>query len=164
VNAVVVYDTWYGNTEQIARAVAVRLGSPRLVKVSPAGALDLAGCDLLVIGSPTHGGGMSVGMRQAVPRMEAKALERLRLAVFDTRFHEDISHTGSAAVKIAQQLVKKGARLVVPPESFFVKGLNGPLEEGELARAPDWAARVADVVRVEQPMTRAARPRKARGE
>ncbi len=143
-NAVVVYDSWYGNTEQIARAIAALLGPARVLNSRAFGAVDLAGCDLLVLGSPTHAGGMSVGMRTVIPRLTDDTLHDLAVAAFDTRFHQDIEHTGSAAAKIAELLEQKGARLVVSPESFFVGGLTGPLEGDEIGRAKTWALRIRD--------------------
>jgi hypothetical protein len=46
---------------------------------------------------------------------------------------------GYAAGRMAESLKKKGVSLVVPPEGFFVKDREGPLKEGELERAADWA-------------------------
>lgn len=43
--------------------------------------------------------------------------------------------TGSAAEVLHKTLKAKGARLLVPPESFFVKGKQGPLQNRELNRA-----------------------------
>ncbi len=51
--------------------------------------------------------------------------------------------SGSAARGIASQLGKKGAQLVVEPESFFVGGKEGPLLEGEIVRATAWARQLA---------------------
>src|SRR5690348_14874906 len=59
--------------------------------------------------------------------------------------------TGSAAARIASHLKKAGARLVVPPESFFMERDVPPqgekrrhemegLEPGEEGRATEWAA------------------------
>lgn len=138
-NAIVVYDSWYGNTEEIARAIAGELGPARLVKQRAFGAADLAGYDLLIVGSPTHAGGMSVGMRAVMPHLAEAAIRGLAVAAFDTRFHQDIEHTGSAAMKVAELLEQKGARLIAPPESFFVGGLTGPLEGDEIGRAKAWA-------------------------
>ena len=143
-NAVVVYDSWYGNTEQVARAIAEQLGPARLLKGRAFGAFDTAGCDLLVVGSPTHAGGMSVGMRAIVPRIAQEAVRGVAVAAFDTRFHENIEHTGSAAVTIAEYLEQKGACIVAPPESFFVGGLTGPLEDDEIGHAKTWAAQLRD--------------------
>ena len=49
-------------------------------------------------------------------------------------------------IRAAKRLVKKGARLLVPPESFLVTGMEGPLAEGELARAHTWATTVRAAV------------------
>jgi hypothetical protein len=46
---------------------------------------------------------------------------------------------GYAAKPISKGLGKKGGEAVVPPEGFFVEGMEGPLMEGELGRAEEWA-------------------------
>ena len=51
--------------------------------------------------------------------------------------------TGSAAASIARKLKKAGASLVLPPQSFFVTGREGPLQEKELTLAREWARQVA---------------------
>ena len=55
-NVLVVYDTQFGNTEQVARVIASHLeplGIVRLISVSDEAAVDLDNVDLLVIGGPT---------------------------------------------------------------------------------------------------------------
>ena len=47
--------------------------------------------------------------------------------------------TGSAARTMAKKLQEKGGSLLLDPESFFVKGMEGPLRSGELDRAATWA-------------------------
>jgi hypothetical protein len=49
---------------------------------------------------------------------------------------------GYAANPISEKLKKKGGDLVIPPQGFFVEGTKGPLKEGELERAADWAKRI----------------------
>ena len=39
-------------------------------------------------------------------------------------------------------LRKKRGEPVVQPEGFFVEGTEGPLKNGELERAADWARRI----------------------
>ena len=52
----VVYDSVYGNTEIIARAIGDALpGEVQVLRVGQVDARELANADLLVIGSPTHG-------------------------------------------------------------------------------------------------------------
>ena len=49
---------------------------------------------------------------------------------------------GYAAKPIADRLAKKGGDLAVPPEGFYVGDMEGPLLEGELERAADWAKQI----------------------
>jgi hypothetical protein len=39
-----------------------------------------------------------------------------------------------------------GYALAAEPESFFVEGTSGPLEDGELVRAREWGRRIANEV------------------
>ena len=43
---------------------------------------------------------------------------------------------------ITDRLEKKEGELIIPPEGFFVEGSEGPLKEGELDRAADWAKQI----------------------
>lgn len=57
--ALIIYDSVYGNTEKIARAIAGAMTPSDGVKVLRAGEadpLELESIDLLIVGSPTHGG------------------------------------------------------------------------------------------------------------
>jgi hypothetical protein len=47
-----------------------------------------------------------------------------------------------AATVIANQLKAKGGEPVGTPEGFFVLGTEGPLVDGELERAKEWARQV----------------------
>ena len=55
--SLVIYDSQYGNTEQIAKAIATALGPPERVElrhVSEVRPDDITGLSLLVVGSPTQ--------------------------------------------------------------------------------------------------------------
>jgi hypothetical protein len=52
---------------------------------------------------------------------------------------------------MAAKLREKGVPSLVPPESFFVKGTEGPLREGELERAFMWARQIVDAVEASRP-------------
>lgn len=146
-NALILYDSTFGNTESIAKAIADVLaerGTVRLLRVSKVQPTDLEGIDLLVTGCPTQ-------RRRPTPAVQAflgvtpgAALQGLAVAVFDTRYRRPQLITGSAAKAVAKRLRKTGASLLLPPESFFVMDREGPLEEGELGRAADWARELLD--------------------
>jgi flavodoxin len=137
-NVLVVYDSTYGNTEEIARAIALAIGGSSL-RAADLDPTHLGGLDLLIIGSPTHGGFPTPSI-DALLKAPAP-LRGVKVAVFDTRTKTTVF--GYAAPKIARKLQKVGAQQVAPPEGFFVRGTRGPLLDGEVERASDWAKRVA---------------------
>jgi len=163
--SLVVYESWFGNTLEIAEHVAAALaaeGEVELVSVDdPLPPLD--DVDLLVVGAPTHVHGLSSGRSREVALDEGgngidpgigvrgwiKRLPREggpRVAVFDTRADKPELLVGSAAHGIARRLQRRGFRFVAEPESFFVQGTPGPLEEGELERAGEWGKELANSV------------------
>jgi flavodoxin len=135
--ALIVYYSKHGNTENIAQAIARTTGG-RLLHVRDVIPDDLEAYDLLIFGSPTHGGFPSEGIHNLLKSFPT--LPRLHAAAFDTRTRTTIF--GYAAPKIAKNLAKCGASLVAPPEGFFVLGMEGPLKEGELERAAAWAKEI----------------------
>lgn len=144
-NMLVIYDTTFGNTEQLARAIAGSLrahGMVRTVRADEAGLPDLKEADLVIVGGPTQRHRLSPAMRAFLERLPRRTLHGLSAAAFDTRYHMAAWKSGSAAHEIASRLKRTGASLIVPPESFFIAEREGPLEEGELERAAQWALEV----------------------
>jgi flavodoxin len=158
VRVVVLFESVYGNTEAVARAVAEGLASSGDVTVArfgdvPQGAVEEA--ELVVLGGPTHGWGMTKPASRQRPDTERYAVgarewlegslegEGKMAAAFDTRFGKPRWLTGSAAQRIARRLRRSGYRLVAPPESFFVIHTEGPLQDGEEDRARAWGAELA---------------------
>jgi flavodoxin len=146
--ALIVYDTVHGNTEQIARAVAEALapiGEVNLRRVGDAGAAELGAVDLLVVGSPTHGGRPTPPVQSLLDKIPANGLADVRVAAFDTRVRHFMAKLfGYAGGRIAKSLKAKGGQLVGEPAGFFVKKTEGPLEPGEAERAAAWAREVAE--------------------
>jgi len=139
--ALVVYDSTYGNTEKIAQAIgdAVAAQVLRVTEVNPS---DLKGFDLLIVGSPTHGGRPTPEIQDLL--RGSLALGGVNAAAFDTRHVSKWTLLfGYAAPRIARILKRNGATLVASPEGFFVLGTQGPLKEGELERAAGWAKGIA---------------------
>ncbi len=144
--ALIVYDSVYGNTEKIARAIAEAITPASEVKVVRAGEAslsELASIDLLIVGSPTQGGRATKAVQEFLNKIPAKALKNISVASFDTRVKHPIAKLfGYAAGRIADTLTGKGGYPVVPPEGFIVMGNEGPLKEGELEQAAGWAKRI----------------------
>jgi flavodoxin len=146
-NAIVLYDSQFGNTEKLAQVIAKSISSGKLLKASEVCLEDLKDINLLVIGSPTQGGRATVLLQQFLDKIPSGKLTNVKVAVFDTRFSEkDVNFAlrmlmkiiDYAAPKMAKLLTDKGGKLIVPPEGFIVKGKKGPLVDGELDRARTW--------------------------
>ncbi len=149
----VVYDSQFGNTEKIAQAIGGAFVAPHTVKVVKAGAAtqaDLAGVELLIVGSPTQGGRGTQDTQKFLNGIPAEGLKGVRVAAFDTRivpkggFVKLITRTfGYAAGRLATVLTSKGGTEAAPAEGFVVEGREGPLRVGELERAGAWAKTIA---------------------
>lgn len=149
--ALVVYDSAFGNTEQIAQAVARGLKQSYEINLQPVRNIeisDVQDIDLLVIGSPTQGGSPTIPIKDFITAIPRSRLQDIQVAVFDTRFSKRgfdfglrrlLSVVGYAAGRMAKALQAKGAVLKVSPEGFIVEGKRGPLKSGEVARAATWA-------------------------
>jgi flavodoxin len=137
--AVVIFDSTWGNTEKIAQAVASGIGgNTKALRVGAAGEVDLAHVDLLVLGSPILGGRPSPAMQAFVNAVSTGAANKLRVATFDTRLVARFAKIfGFAALRMADSLKKKGYD-VRASEGFFVRGRSGPLADGEVERATQW--------------------------
>jgi hypothetical protein len=159
--ALVVFESMFGNTERIARAVAVgieRAGwEVRVLEVSDAPGAWIRDQDLLVVGAPTHAFSLSKpntradAVRQgAVPGHETIGLREWLaalppvtdpppVAVFDTRVSRVRRLPANAGAKAAKILRRRGFRVVGHPVGFLVADIAGPLLEDEADRASLWA-------------------------
>jgi flavodoxin len=142
---IVIYDSLYGNTEQIAKAIGGAIeGDVTVVKAAEADAAALASFDLVIIGSPTQGGRFTPKVKAFLDKVPPDALKGKRVAAFDTRARGIIPKIfGWAANRLAATLKEKGAVIIAHGEGFLVKATKGPLVEGELERAAAWAKSLA---------------------
>jgi flavodoxin len=156
--SLVIYDSQYGNTQRVAQAIGAALGPE--VEVLHVGAVKpehLTGLSLLVAGSPTQRFNATPAISSLLQGLPAAGLRGVKVAAFDTRFPQsEISKTPAlaffvklwgrsawAATHIERGLRQRGGAPVVPPEGFYVGGMEGPLLDGELQRAAGWARQVA---------------------
>lgn len=143
---VVVYDSVYGNTKEVAKAIAQAIGDAlsRGVPVLPVGQADAAELkliDLLVVGFPTHGAEATAAMQAFVKKLGAPTEDSPRVATFDTRLSWGfLRKYGFAGDRIAEELGRSGWTILGTPGGFHVRGLRkGPLKKGEVERAVIWA-------------------------
>lgn len=147
----IIYDSFFSNTEKIAVAICNSFDSienVRILKVSDVHPKQLKGLDVLIVGSPTRGFKPTEAIINFLNKIPSNGLNGVKVAAFDTRFLLSsinssvlrfIVKTGGYAAKtIASRLKKKGGYLIIPPEGFYVTGEKGPLQDGELERAANW--------------------------
>ena len=154
-NALVLYDSQYGDTEHIAQAITDALGEfgeARADRLDPTQPLELQGVDVFIVGCPTQGWRPTPAIQSFLEEVSSEELRNLVGACFDTRFRLPRFMTGSAAKVMAGKLREKGVSVLVAPESFFVKGSEGPLREGELERASMWARTLLEKVEAPPPV------------
>ena len=156
-HAVVVFESLWGNTEQLAREIAAGIGEgTEVVEAASAPSVLSPDVDLLVVGGPTHAFSMSTestresAKQQGADRIPARGIREwievqaaparaVPVATFDTRVVSP-RLPGSAAKKALKRLVGRGFRPVAKPETFRVHGYAGPVADGELERARRWGA------------------------
>jgi flavodoxin len=159
--ALILYDSQYGNTGKIAAAIADALGTPDQVSLKRPAEFDpaaLTGLDLLVAGAPTQRLSATPAMLNVLKSLPRNALQGVKVAAFDTRLTWEAINAmpvlpffvrlgghrfGFAADPIARLLKSKRGTLVMPPEGFFVQGMEGPLLPAELERAAAWGCQLA---------------------
>ena len=165
--ALVVFESMFGNTEQVAQAVAEGLGASMpvaVLEVINAPADPPADISLIVVGGPTEAFSMSrastradavrqggrpgreeIGLREWLDTLPSRH-SNAKLATFDTKIDKMRHLPGSAAKGAAKAGRRHGFDVAVPPESFFVRDTAGPLVDGELDRARAWGQRLGQLM------------------
>ncbi|SDP38222.1 Flavodoxin domain-containing protein [Nakamurella panacisegetis] len=165
---VVVYESMFGNTRQVAEAIADSIRPVHSVWCQPVGSADptiVSTADLLIIGAPTHAWSLSrpttrqgaadqasepdshkqlepdatgIGLREWLEREDPLPS---RAAVFDTRRNISPLLSGRAGRAIKHLLHQHGVKVVAGPVSFLVDADN-QLVPGELERAASWGREI----------------------
>jgi len=170
----VVYESLWGNTGAVARAIAEGLGPDTIVgrtsEITPESAADAT---LLVVGAPVHALGLPTARSVAsvaanlvepgeVPPTTGHPLMRDWVAAipqaahaavaFDTRIAGLLGRGGVSSLE--RRLRSRGRRVVQHGEGFIIinqraiHASGSLLREGELARATQWGTHLASLVRV----------------
>lgn len=153
----IVYDSFFGNTEEIAWAIRdglAQAGAGVTAEKTGGGiSISPSDCDVFIVGSPTRGFQASPKIQAYLRALPRHCLEGKRIAAFDTRMAvEEVGNClltmmaglfGYAAEKIDAGLRQRGGVPVSTAEGFFVEGSEGPLKPGERERAIAWGKRLA---------------------
>ena len=166
----VVFESMFGNTEKVARAVANGLqaeGVPTaVVEVSVAPADLPPSVDLLVVGAPTHAFSLSrpktrseavrqgadeskaaIGLREWLETVRPATDHPVHVAVYDTRATKVRRLPAAAGPSAARLAKRRRFARIDRPVAFLVDDLQGPLVDGEIDRATSWGRLLAATTR-----------------
>ncbi|HEU5036601.1 MAG TPA: hypothetical protein VFT70_06345 [Nocardioides sp.] len=164
--ALVVYESMFGCTEAVTRAIVEGLEDGGLDTVVEearhAGLPRDRHFDLLVVGAPTHAFSLSrpstrqdavrqgarpelaeAGLREWIMDIGPEDGQERPAVAFDTRVTRVRHLPKAASTRASHLLTRRGFRVIERPAPFFVQDLKGPLVEGERERARAWGRRVA---------------------
>jgi hypothetical protein len=170
-NAIVVYESLWGSTATVARAIAQGLGTGAQVVSTAEATLELiGGAELIVAGAPVHSLSLPTDQSRewathglgpggappdlSHPKMRSWLAElpegRGRCAAFDTRVQAWYGR--GAAERILRALKRAGYEPIAKPRGFFVSGhpiqpkTDGTLRDGEAERARLWGVELARAI------------------
>jgi flavodoxin len=146
VKALIVYESKYGNTKLVGETVAQGMMETEGVEATllEAQEVDLskaADCDLILIGSPNHIGGLTRGIMKFIDELGKVDLKGKWVAVFDTYMGGDFE---KAVKKMEKRIGEKapGLKIAAQGLSVRVQGMKGPVVEGELPRSKEFGSRI----------------------
>jgi flavodoxin len=155
--AILVYDSYFGNTEKIALSIAEGMeGQTEVINIrdESTDSDNIQIPDMAIIGSPTRGFRATQEINNFIKSQKVK---NIPAAAFDTRVDLEVINSkalrflvkkgGYAADTINSKLIKKGCEIIMPPEGFIVMGEEGPLKNGELERAYLWGKKITSIFR-----------------
>jgi flavodoxin len=143
--SLVIYDSYFGNTEKVAKTIAAEVETIP-IHVSEFKNSKLKDIELLIVGSSTRAFRPSVNIKTFLKTLPN--IEGIKVGAFDTRMDvkDDmlgilkffVKIFGYAADPILKKLKRRGGEAVLEPVGFYVKDTEGPLKEGEIERAKKW--------------------------
>ena len=146
----IIYDSKYGNTKNVAENILEGLKQVEGIEADSGSSKEIAFqtlvCyDALIIGAPNHMGRPSRTIQKFIERLAAFDLKAKNAAVFGT--YSGRTRPLDRAVKKLEKKVEKtlpNLKLLSPSLSVKVKGVTGPVAEGELTKSKEFGNRIAN--------------------
>lgn len=142
---IVIYESKYGNTKQVAVEIVSGLNEivdmeVILCDVNQINFDDVITADAILIGSPNHMGRATRSIRRFIDELSKINLSRVPVTVFDTCFSRECD---KATKKMEKQIKENvlSVTLVTPSLSIKVKGIKGPILEEELPKCREFGVR-----------------------
>lgn len=154
--AMIVYESFYGNTRAVAEAIRNALATKmetHMVNIITMPPDFSERPELIVVGSATRGFRPCPATIEWLKSLSPFDLEGTMVAAFDTRIALPsikngvvrwlVKTGGFAAADIQRGLVRSGGAVVAKATGFDVADKEGPLLDGELERAYNWGLTIA---------------------
>jgi flavodoxin len=151
----ILYESFFGNTQKIAETIGAAIEGAEEVNIREISTIDPKSFDhpdLLIIGSPTRGFRPSPATIAFLANLPKNSLKDQMVAAYDTRIALSyiksgvlrffVKAGGYAAKIIERKMKQKGGIPILPCEGFCVTGNEGPLLDGEIERAKEWASNI----------------------
>ncbi len=148
---IVVYESRYGNTKLVAETITEEMnkieGIETVVKelrnVDPDKITDY---DAILIGSPNHYGGPTMGIKEFIERLGKLDLEGKLYAVFDTYLGKKSDYFFERAVRKMEKTINEkvpALKQIASGLSIKVQETKGPIMEGELPKCNEFGKKIA---------------------
>ncbi len=150
VKTIIVYDSWFGNTQAVAEAIGKGINEIEktavvIKKIKDVDPIEVLAYDVLLIGSPNHMGGPTRSVRKFIDKLGLLELDEKKVAVFDTYVRKNV-HVGKTVRKMEKIIKEKisGLKLIVGGLSILVKGVRGPVMSGELSKCTTFGNKIVN--------------------
>ena len=144
----ILYDSKYGNTKIVAENILESLKQVEGIKVAINYIKDIdpysiISSDVLILGAPNHMASPSRAMKSFINKLAQLNINAKSVAVFGT--YSGKVRLTDRAVKKMEKIVEKtlpNLKLLPPSLSVRVKGVTGPVANGELAKCQEFGRRI----------------------
>ncbi|HUS49684.1 MAG TPA: flavodoxin family protein [Candidatus Paceibacterota bacterium] len=150
VKTIIVYDSWFGNTQGVAEAIGkgideIEKTAVVIKKIKEIDPIEVLASDVLLIGSPNHMGGPTRSVKKFIDTLGLLELDGKKVAVFDTYVRKNV-HIGKTVRKMEKRINEKisSLKLIVGGLSIQVKGVRGPIMSGELSKCTTFGKKIAN--------------------
>ncbi len=143
----IVYESKYGNTKLVAETIGEGMKEVEginldIKNIEEIDVTIIDSFDAILIGSPNHYFKQTRAIKKFINQFAAIPLEGKSFAVFDTHL-KNIRHR--AVEKMEEQIKKNipNMKMIMPGLKIRVKGIKGPITEGELPKCKKFGKLVA---------------------
>jgi flavorubredoxin len=144
----ILYDSKYGNTKTVAENILESLKQVEDIEVSISYIKDIEphsviSYDVLILGAPNHMASPSRAMKSFVDKIAKLNVNSKSVAVFGT--YSGRVRLTDRAVKKMEIIVEKtlpNLKFLPPSLSVRVKGVTGPVADGELSKCQEFGRRI----------------------